>query len=162
MSDIQTPKMTWEIKSFGELSTGELHDLLKVRMDVFVVEQACAYPEIDGKDTLCVHVLGKDSSGITVATARIVPAGVIYSEVSIGRVAVEKSLREKGIGKIVMEHALTYSKTTLNASTIKIAAQLYLKKFYSDFGFVQISDVYLWDGIEHIDMRFSAKNGESQ
>jgi len=106
--------------------------------------------------------LGKDSSGITVATARIVPAGVIYSEVSIGRVAVEKSLREKGIGKIVMEHALTYSKTTLNASTIKIAAQLYLKKFYSDFGFVQISDVYLWDGIEHIDMRFSAKNGESQ
>ena len=147
--------MTWEIKSFGELSAAELHDLLKVRVDVFVVEQECAYPEIDGKDSLCVHVLGKDSSGKTLATARIAPAGLIYSEVSIGRVAVDKSLRRLGVGKIVMENALSFCKTELRAKTIKIAGQLYLKKFYSDFGFVQISEVYLWDGIEHIDMRYS-------
>ena len=133
----------------------ELHDLLKVRVDVFVVEQECAYPEIDGKDTVCVHVLGKNDNGTTLATARIAPAGVIYSEVSIGRVAVDKSLRGTGIGKAVMEYAMKYCETTLNASTIKIAAQLYLKKFYSDFGFTQISDIYLWDGIEHIDMRYS-------
>lgn len=129
--------------------------MLKVRVDVFVVEQECAYPEIDGKDTLCVHILGKDSSGKTLATARIAPAGLIYSEVSIGRVAVDKSLRGTGVGKIVMEHAMAFCKTELRAKTIKIAGQLYLKKFYSDFGFEQISEVYLWDGIEHIDMRFS-------
>lgn len=133
--------------------------MLKVRVDVFVVEQECAYPEIDGKDPLCVHVLGKDSAGTTVATARIAPAGLIYSEVSIGRVAIDQSLRGTGVGKIVMQHAMTFCKKELNASTIKIAAQLYLKKFYADFGFTQISEVYLWDGIEHIDMRFVEKMG---
>lgn len=146
--------MSWELKSFGELSAAELHDLLKVRVDVFVVEQECAYPEIDGKDSLCVHVLGKDSSGKTLATARIAPAGLIYSEVSIGRVAIDQSLRGTGVGKIVMEKALAFCKTELRAKTIKIAAQLYLKKFYAGFGFTQISEVYLWDGIEHIDMRY--------
>ncbi|NEN23312.1 GNAT family N-acetyltransferase [Cryomorpha ignava] len=154
--------MTWEIKTFGELSTNELHDLLKTRVDVFVVEQECAYPEIDGKDPLCIHVLGKNSSGKTLATARIAPAGVIYGEVSIGRVAIDKSLRGTGVGKIVMEQAMTFCIEELNAKTIKIAAQLYLKKFYSGFGFTQISDVYLWDGIEHIDMRFPKKIGNRQ
>jgi ElaA protein len=159
MSDHQAPNLTWAIKSFGELTAGELHDLLKVRMDVFVVEQGCAYAEIDGKDTLCVHVLGKDSKGTTLATARIAPAGLIYSEVSIGRVAVDQSMRKFGFGKIIMERSMAYAKINLNASTIKIAAQLYLKKFYSEFGFTQISDIYLWDGIEHIDMRYTANTG---
>jgi|SRR5690554_1908709 len=154
MSDRQQPEITWKIKSFEELTTTELHDLLKLRVDVFVVEQACAYPEIDGKDPMCIHVLGKNETGEVIATARLAPAGVIYPEVSIGRVVVQESLRSFGFGKVVMEHAMNFCKDELRATSIKIAGQLHLKKFYSDLGFDQISEVYLWDGIEHIDMRY--------
>lgn len=154
MSDRQQPEITWGIKCFEELTTTELHDLLKLRVDVFVVEQACAYPEIDGKDPLCIHVLGKNKTGEVVATARIAPAGVIYSEVSIGRVVVVESHRSFGFGKIIMKYAIDFCNDELHATSIKIAGQLHLKKFYSDLGFEQISDVYLWDGIEHIDMRY--------
>ncbi len=155
MGEIQKLELTWEIKSFDELSAKELHDLLKVRVDVFVVEQACAYPEIDGMDPLCYHVLGKDSDGTTLATARVAPHKTIYPEVSIGRVAVDESLRGKGFGKIVMKKAMIFCTEKLKAATIKIAGQLYLEKFYSDLGFSRISDIYLWDGIEHIDMRYT-------
>ncbi len=148
-------ELTWELKPFKDLSVLELHDLLKVRVDVFVVEQECAYQEIDGMDPVCWHVLGKNAEGRVLATSRIAPAGSIYPEVSIGRIAVDKSQRGKGLGKVVTQKAMDFCITELTVPTIKIAAQLYLKKFYSDFGFVKISDVYLWDGIEHIDMRFT-------
>lgn len=152
---MQKSELTWEVKSFNNLSVLELHDLLKVRVDVFVVEQECPYEEIDGMDTVCWHLLGKNNDGKTLATARIAPADSIYPEVSIGRVAIDKSLRRKGLGKVVMQKAIDYCEDELNAPTIKIAAQLYLKNFYSNLGFVQISEVYLWDGIEHIDMRYT-------
>lgn len=155
MSKPQKPETSWEIKLFEELSTTELHDLLKLRVDVFVVEQACAYPEIDGKDPVCMHVLGKNKSGEVIATARIAPAGVIYPEVSIGRVAIREAFRSFGFGKVIMRHSIDYCNNELQATSIKIAGQLHLKKFYSDLGFVQISEVYLWDGIEHIDMRYT-------
>lgn len=152
---MQKSELTWELKSFGELSALEVHDLLKVRVDVFVVEQECAYEEIDGMDPVCWHVLGKNAEGRVVATSRVAPAGSIYPEASIGRIAVDKSERGKGLGKVVTQKAMDFCITELKVATIKIAAQLYLKKFYSDLGFVKISDVYLWDGIEHIDMRYS-------
>lgn len=155
MSEPQNQETTWEIKSFEELSTTELHDLLHLRVDVFVVEQTCPYPEIDGKDPMCIHVLGKDKTGEVIATARIAPAGVIYPEVSIGRVAIREALRSFGLGKVIMKHSIDYCNDELAAASIKIAGQLHLKKFYSDLGFVQISEVYLWDGIEHIDMRYT-------
>ena len=155
MSEPQKPETSWEIKSFEQLSTTELHDLLRLRVDIFVVEQACAYHEIDGKDPMCMHVLGKDKTGEVIATARLAPAGVIYPEVSIGRVAIRKEFRSYGFGKVIMKHSIDYCNDELNATSIKIAGQLHLKKFYSELGFVQISEVYLWDGIEHIDMRFS-------
>ena len=155
MSMPQKPEISWEIKSFEQLSTIELHDLLKIRVDIFVVEQACPYPEIDGKDPVCLHVLGKNKSGEIIATARIAPAGVIYPEVSIGRVVIQDAFRSFGLGKIIMKHSIDYCNDVLKATSIKIAAQLHLKKFYSDLGFVQISEVYLWDGIEHIDMRYT-------
>ena len=155
MSILQKPETSWEIKSFEELSLTELHDLLRLRVDIFVVEQACAYPEIDGEDPFCMHVLGKDKTGEVIATARIAPAGVIYPEVSIGRVAIREAFRSFGFGKVIMKHSIDYCKDELKGASIKIAAQLHLKKFYSDLEFEQISEVYLWDGIEHIDMRYT-------
>jgi ElaA protein len=155
MSDDRKPRIHWESKAFDELTLLDLHDLLRVRLDIFVVEQNCPYSEIDGMDPLCTHVIGKTQVGELVATARIAPAGTIYDECSIGRVVVKEEYRQFKIGKKLMDVAILYCKEKMGVKTIKIAAQLYLKKFYSSLGFEQISDVYPWDGIDHIDMRLT-------
>jgi ElaA protein len=151
----QKPKVNWQVKAFDQLTLMELHDLLRVRLDIFVVEQDCPYSEIDGKDPECLHVLGTTDSGELIATARIVPAGVIYDEWSIGRVVVKEEYRQFKLGKELMERSIDYCRENTEAKTTKIAAQLYLKKFYTSLGFEQISEVYPWDGIDHIDMRLS-------
>jgi len=151
----EKPIVSWEIKTFNALSLMELHDLLRIRLDIFVVEQNCPYSEIDGMDPQCIHVLGMNTNGEIIATARIAPAGTIYPEWSIGRVVVKKEYRKFKFGKELMDVSIGYCKKEASAKTIKIAAQLYLKKFYSEFGFEQISEVYPWDGIDHIDMRLS-------
>jgi ElaA protein len=155
MTESEKPDVKWEIKAFEELSKMEFHDLLKVRLDIFVVEQNCPYSEIDGKDPECIHAIGKTESGEIIATARIAPAEIIYPEWSIGRVVVKEEYRRFKFGKELMRRAIDYCKNKTEAKTIKIAAQLYLKKFYSELGFEQISEVYLWDGIDHIDMRLT-------
>ncbi len=153
MNGDEKPVLTWRIKRFDDLSLMELHDLLRVRLDIFVVEQGCPYSEIDGKDPECIHVLGTTSDNELIATARIVPAGVIYDEWSIGRVVVKKEYRKFKIGKELMEISIDHCIKEHEAKTIKIAAQEYLKGFYEDLKFEQISGRYMWDGIEHIDMR---------
>jgi len=151
----EKPNVEWEIKKFEELSLIELHDLLRIRVDIFVVEQNCAYAEIDGKDSQCLHVLGKTAQGELMATARIAPAEIIYSEWSVGRVVVKEEYRRFKLGKELMNVSIDFCKKEGSAESIKIAAQLYLKKFYSELGFEQISEVYPWDGIDHIDMRLT-------
>lgn len=147
--------ITWQIKPFNQLTVHDLHDILKARVDIFVVEQNCAYPEIDGKDPACFHVIARHRNNALIGTARIAPAGVIYDEPSIGRVVVAKPFRHLGLGKILMQVSIDFSVNALKTNKIKIAAQLYLKNFYEDFGFVQISAIYPWDGISHIDMMWS-------
>ena len=137
---------------FSGLTLLELHEVLKIRVDVFVVEQQCAYPEIDGLDPRCLHAVATDMRGRVIGTARIAPAGVIYSEWSIGRVAVSEGHRGKGLGRNIMEATIDYC-MTLPAGSIKIAAQTYLEKFYTGLGFNVIGEPYLWDGIAHVDMR---------
>jgi ElaA protein len=148
-------EMHWKTVPFDALTGIEVHDMLKVREEIFVVEQNCAYHEIDGKDPECIHVLGRNGDGPVIATARIAPAGLIYKEVSIGRVVVQADFRKYGLGHVLMNHAIEYCRDTLHAKTVKIAAQEYLEKFYSEHGFVTISASYLWDGIPHVDMRLS-------
>jgi ElaA protein len=148
-------EFTWSVKPFSELSLMELHDLLKVRVDVFVVEQECPYEEIDGKDPECLHVIGKSEDGQVIATARIAGPGIVYPEISIGRVAVHPSHRNMRLGQKTMNVAIAYIQAKTENATVKIAAQEYLEKFYGSFGFEKISDSYLWDGIPHIDMRLT-------
>lgn len=155
MSLDKKPQVHWETKAFDELTLMELHDLLRIRLDIFVVEQNCPYSEIDGMDPQCIHVIGETAKGEMIATARIAPAGTIYSEWSIGRVVVKADFRQFKIGKDLMRVCIDYCEKIAKVKTIKIAAQLYLKKFYSSLGFEQISDVYPWDGIDHIDMRLT-------
>ena len=142
--------MSWELKKFNELTNKELHDIFRLRIDIFVVEQNCPYPEIDGKDTKSLHLMYKENSEI-VAYSRILPPGVSYNEASIGRVIVSNSHRGIGLGYELIEQAIKASITNYSGP-IKISAQAHLEKFYACAGFMKISDVYLEDNIPHIDM----------
>lgn len=146
--------MQWEIKSFDQLSLQELYGILTLRVDVFVVEQACPYPEVDGKDPNCLHLLGMDN-GELVAYLRILPAGLSYDEVSIGRVVIKSSHRGKVLGRPMMEQAIRYITNEWKESQIKIGAQAHLEKFYSSLGFEAVSEVYLEDDIPHLDMLYT-------
>lgn len=146
--------MQWEMKAFDQLSLQELYAILTLRVDVFVVEQTCPYPEVDGKDPNCLHLLGTDN-GELVAYLRILPAGLSYDEVSIGRVVIKPSHRGKGLGRPMMEQAIHYITNEWKESQIKIGAQAYLEKFYQSLGFKSVSEVYLEDDIPHLDMLYS-------
>lgn len=146
--------MHWEIKAFDQLSLQELYTILTLRTNVFVVEQACPYPEVDGKDPNCLHLLGT-INGELVAYLRILPAGLRYDEVSIGRVVVKPSHRGKGLGRLMMEQAIHCITNEWKESQIKIGAQAYLEKFYQSLGFEPVSEVYLEDDIPHLDMLYS-------
>ncbi len=146
--------MQWEIKAFDQLSLQELYTIFTLRTNVFVVEQACPYPELDGKDPNCLHLLGT-INGELVAYLRILPAGLRYDEVSIGRVVVKPSHRGKGLGRLMMEQAIHCITNEWKESQIKIGAQAYLEKFYQSLGFEPVSEVYLEDDIPHLDMLYS-------
>ncbi|MEG7880276.1 GNAT family N-acetyltransferase [Bacillus paranthracis] len=143
--------MSWELKKFDELTNTELYNLLKERTSVFVVEQNCPYLEVDGNDS-CSYHLFKEDNGEIIAYLRIVPAGVTYQEISIGRVFVKKEYRGQRIAEELIKKGLDFIQNELKETTVKIQAQDYLKKFYSSFGFQAISETYLEDNIPHVDM----------
>ena len=143
--------LIWIYKNFDELTTSELYAVLQLRSEVFVVEQNCVYQDIDNKDPKCFHLMAFDEDTL-VAYSRILPPGLSFEETSIGRVINKGSYRGKGIGITLIEKAIEKSLSTFATKEIKIGAQLYLKKFYESFGFKQTSEIYLEDGIEHIDM----------
>lgn len=146
--------MQWEIKAFDQLSLQELYTILTLRTNVFVVEQACPYPEVDGKDPNCLHLLGT-INGELVAYLRNLPAALRYDEVSIGRVVIKPSHRGKGLGRLMMEQAIHCITNEWKESQIKIGAQAYLEKFYQSLGFEPVSEVYLEDDIPHLDMLYT-------
>lgn len=148
--------MLWQDVTFSELDADTLYDILKLRVDIFVVEQECAYPELDDKDrdAHTRHLLGRDDSGFLIAYCRILAPAMSYPEASIGRVAVAKSGRGKGLARELMQRALTVTLAAWPSAGIQIGAQQYLVNFYQHLGFTPCSDMYLEDGIPHVDMRF--------
>ena len=142
--------MSWELKKFADLTNNELYDVLRLRVDIFVVEQNCPYPEIDGKDPQSLHLMYWEN-GVLVAYARILPPGLSYDEPSIGRVIVAETHRGTGLGHELLDRAIKASLAEYN-QPIKIGAQAYLENYYNAAGFVKVSDVYLEDDIPHIDM----------
>ncbi|MFD2627240.1 GNAT family N-acetyltransferase [Oceanobacillus kapialis] len=148
--------MNWQLKSFSELTNTELYKLLKARTEVFVVEQNCAYPELDDYDQGSMHLYLEDE-GELAALVRLIPSGLKYAEASIGRVMVVKEFRGKGYAREVMEKAINVIANDWKEAKIKIQAQEYLKMFYESLGFKQVSDPYLDDGILHIDMFWESK-----
>ena len=140
-----------KVKTFQELITQELYDVLQLRSEVFVVEQDCIYQDIDGKDQNALHVLGYKDEHI-VAYTRLFKPGYYFDEASIGRVVVKASERQHNYGYDIMNASIKAIKKYYEADTIKISAQTYLKRFYNTLEFFEIGEEYLEDGIPHIAM----------
>jgi ElaA protein len=145
--------VNWQIKKFEELNVEEIYEILRIRNEVFIVEQECAYQDCDGKDKSSYHLFLKDNNKI-IAYVRILEKGVSYDETSIGRVLVHKDYRRKGISKELMLKAISFIELNLNETEIKIQAQAYLINFYKSLGFREVSSEYLEDNIPHIDMLY--------
>lgn len=138
-------------KSFSELTTQELYDVLQLRAEVFVVEQNCVYQDVDGKDQKALHVLGYSNNKL-VAYTRVFKPGDYFNETSIGRVVVKENERQHHYGYAIMEASIQAVKELFNETVIKISAQTYLNNFYNNLGFKAIGEEYLEDGIPHVAM----------
>lgn len=143
--------LEWKIKSFETLSVHELYDILRLRSEIFVVEQNCVYLDLDGKDQKALHLFGTFEDKI-VAHARLFKPGISFIHSSIGRVTVDPKFRDRKWGHELMRESITGILNHFGETKITIGAQLYLKKFYESHGFVQTSDMYLEDDIPHIQM----------
>lgn len=140
--------LTWHSKAFAELTPHELYAIMMLRQRVFVVEQNCVYQDADGADEVSQHLWASAPDGAIHAYIRIVPAGVKFAEVSIGRVITAPEARGTGLGRELMRRGIAATA----GGPIRIGAQAHLEKFYGELGFVRASDVYDEDGIPHIEM----------
>jgi len=138
-------------KTFKELTKQELYDLLRLRSEVFVVEQNCVYQDIDGKDQKALHVLGFKNKTL-VAYTRLLKSGDYFKQASISRVVVSKNERQNSYGYDIMKASVDAVKKYYNESIIKVSAQTYLTTFYNNLGFRETGREYLEDGIPHIKM----------
>jgi len=144
--------MKWLCKKFDELAPHELYSILQLRSEVFVVEQNCVFQDADNKDQPSWHLMGWENETL-VAYSRIIPPGVAYEKFpSIGRVVTSSKVRGTGTGRILMQRSIQELERLFGQTSIKLGGQLYLKRFYESLGFVQSSEIYLEDGIEHIEM----------
>ncbi len=139
---------SWHDREFAELGVRELYAITALRERVFVVEQQCAYLDADGVDPQCRHLWAEDEARTIHAYCRLVPAGVKFAEVSIGRVITAPEARGIGLGRELMQRALA----AVGAVPVRIGAQAHLERFYGELGFVRASAPYDEDGIPHIEM----------
>ena len=140
--------MEVSVKTFNELTTEELYQILRLRSEVFVVEQDCVYQDVDNKDQKALHIMGiKD--GEVVAYTRVFEPGDYFDNVSIGRVVVSQSQRKYGLGKQIMQASLAAINQRFPDKPTEISAQSYLLKFYTELGFNAFGEEYLEDGIPH-------------
>ncbi len=138
-------------KKFAELTLEELYDILRARQEVFFLEQGVDCEDLDGVDSSCVHMWGEES-GELAGYLRMIPAGIVYEQPSIGRVLTREPYRRKGLSRRMMKAAIDYMKLEMGAGEIMISAQAYLTGYYSEFGFEVVSNEYLDGGIPHYKM----------
>ncbi|RIL08932.1 MAG: GNAT family N-acetyltransferase [Proteobacteria bacterium] len=150
--------LKWQCSAFEQLSSSELYEVLRLRQEVFIVEQNCPYLDADGTDRSSYHLLGwSEEDKRLVAYARLVKPGIKYAEASIGRVVTSSSARGTGCGKLLVAEAIVQIKSLCPGIGIRISAQQYLERFYKEFGFETVSPPYDEDGIPHIEMLWRAK-----
>ena len=143
--------ISWRFAPFAELTPREAHDLFQARAKVFVVEQGCAFQDLDGADPQCWHLLGLEGERV-VAYCRLVPPGLKFAEPSIGRVITTGEARGTGRGKALVREALARAEALWPGRAVRIGAQAHLERFYRAFGFETASAPYMEDGIPHIEM----------
>lgn len=144
--------LNWQFKPYKELTLNEFHDIIALRLKAFVVEQDCSYLDLDGKDKKCYHLLLRDGKGDIIATARILPAGLSYEEVGIGRVVLQSEFRGTGVGIELMDKCIQFAYEEFGVSPIRISAQKHLESFYNKNGFVSTGKEYFEDEIPHVEM----------
>ena len=143
--------LQWKLAAFDALSPHELYALLQLRTEVFVMEQNCPFQDMDGADQQALHLLGSQG-GLLLAYARCFPAGVKFSEASIGRVVTRLSARGLGLGHLLIDEAIRAVTASWGVQPIRIGAQARLKDYYCGHGFVDVGVPYVEDGIDHIEM----------
>lgn len=144
-------EVVWKIKSFDKLTIKELYAILKIRQEVFIVEQTCYYLDADGYDEKAIHIWGEKDEEI-VAYCRIFEPKIKYLESSLGRVLTNPSYRNLKLGKVLLKIALNTIEVKFNTPNVRISAQDYLLRFYSEFGFISTGLEYLEDDIPHTEM----------
>lgn len=144
----------WVTKKFDALSVVELYQILRLRSEIFVVEQNCVYQDLDNKDQKAMHLFG-EFKGKIIAYSRLFKAGDYFDCSSIGRVVVAANYRDKKFGHELIKQGIAEIRNHFNEENITISAQLYLKKFYETHGFIQTSEMYLEDDIPHIEMKIT-------
>lgn len=144
--------LDWTCKKFQHLTLEELYAIIRLRNEVFVVEQHCIFQDADNKDQYCHHLMGWHNKTQLAAYARLVPPQVSYMQPSIGRIVTSPNSRKSGYGQELLSIAIEKCKELFGETDITIGAQLYLKRFYESFDFAQTSNVYDEDGIDHIEM----------
>ena len=143
--------IVWKIKTFDELTTSELYQIIKARVDVFVVEQNSPYPDLENYDQKAIHIWA-ENDGEVLAYCRIFDKGIKYPETSIGRVLTTEKGRGKSLGKQLIQYAVETIENRFKTPEIRISAQDYLLRFYSYFGFSETEKKYLEDNIPHTEM----------
>lgn len=143
--------IVWKIKTFDEFTVPELYAVLKARIDVFVIEQNCPYPDLDNYDQKAVHIWAEED-GQVLAYCRVFDKGIKYKETSIGRVLTTEQARGKSLGKLLIQYAVETIENRFHTPEIRISAQDYLLRFYGGFGFEDTGKKYLEDDIPHTEM----------
>jgi ElaA protein len=148
-------QITWSVLHFEDLSVKQLFDVLQLRNQIFIVEQNCPYLDVDEKDLNSFHVFGVNQKRKIIATSRVLPPGVSYSEASIGRVAVAIDSRGTGIGDELNRVSMEFIRNNFGDIPIRLSAQKHLTNYYNKHGFKVVSDPYDEDGIPHVEMLYS-------
>ena len=145
----------WEIKKFSNLSLEEFHDIIQLRIEVFVIEQDCPYQDLDGKDKMAYHVFCKNEKNEIIATSRLLAKGISYEEVAIGRIVTSQKARGNGLGHALLKKSMELCEEKFGLGPIRLSAQKHLEGYYNRHGFFSTGKEYLEDGIPHIEMLYT-------
>ena len=148
-------KFEHQVKSFQELSLEEFHDIIALRIQIFIIEQNCPYQEVDGKDKLAHHLFFKNEKDEIIAVTRILPQGISYPEVAIGRVVVHEAYRGTGLGNQLMADSMNFVRDKYGEVPVRLSAQKHLENYYGNHGFKSTGKEYLEDGIPHVEMLYN-------
>tara|TARA_B100001287_G_scaffold188125_1_gene158850 strand:+ start:226 stop:690 length:465 start_codon:yes stop_codon:yes gene_type:complete len=142
------------VAHYSQLNIDHFHDIIALRIKIFVIEQDCPYQDLDGKDKVGYHLFYTNNKDEVVAATRILPQNISYAEVSIGRVVVDKDYRGLGLGDLIMKESMNFVQAEFGQVNIRLSAQKHLENYYGKHGFASTGKEYLEDGIPHVEMLY--------